>query len=220
MNTNTLAKQYDKLTPRERLPLILAASVRGDEAERDRLARSAPRVGLRVQDYFGLSQAFVEVSHLHFMESLDFAGHYLEALAVASAEKPRKHKKEDDIFGPDWELAMLLGYRFHSHRAGWKLFCSELRLDPDAFCEILPGFSTIQRAEQLSGERPDGRPGIAYVAEGVARYLARRAGADPAADKVGDMATEALKPFWPVTAENIAASLHASLNLREEWWGK
>ena len=33
MNTNGLAKLYDRLTPKERLPLILAASARGDEAE-------------------------------------------------------------------------------------------------------------------------------------------------------------------------------------------
>ena len=37
MNTNGLARLYDRLTPRERLPLIMAASARGDEMERERL---------------------------------------------------------------------------------------------------------------------------------------------------------------------------------------
>ena len=32
MTINDLAKLYDRLTPRERLPLIIAASERGDEA--------------------------------------------------------------------------------------------------------------------------------------------------------------------------------------------
>ena len=40
MNTNGLAKLYGQLTPKERLPLILAASARGDEAERNRPTKS------------------------------------------------------------------------------------------------------------------------------------------------------------------------------------
>jgi hypothetical protein len=48
MNTKGLARHYAILTPWERLPLILAASARGDEQERSRLATSAPRVGYQL----------------------------------------------------------------------------------------------------------------------------------------------------------------------------
>ena len=43
MNTESLAKLYDRLTPFERVPLIAAAVSRGDEVERDRLVRSAAK---------------------------------------------------------------------------------------------------------------------------------------------------------------------------------
>jgi hypothetical protein len=38
VNTQNLAKLYYRLTPRERLPLIIAAVEGGDQAEADRLA--------------------------------------------------------------------------------------------------------------------------------------------------------------------------------------
>jgi hypothetical protein len=37
MNTHALAKHYGALTPRERLPLLVAARLRHDDAEEDRL---------------------------------------------------------------------------------------------------------------------------------------------------------------------------------------
>jgi hypothetical protein len=70
MNTNALAKLYDRLTPRERLPLIMAASARGDEQERSRLMASAPRVAYQVPDHFGLAMSFQEVGNHHFMQLL------------------------------------------------------------------------------------------------------------------------------------------------------
>ena len=42
MNTNNLNKLYDRLTARERLTLLISASVRGDPVERQRLLDSAP----------------------------------------------------------------------------------------------------------------------------------------------------------------------------------
>jgi len=42
MNTNRLAQMYDRLTAKERLPLVLNAEKRGDTAEKKRLANSAP----------------------------------------------------------------------------------------------------------------------------------------------------------------------------------
>jgi hypothetical protein len=59
MNTNGLAKHYGILTPEERLPLILAAADRGDAAEADRLAHTAPRKGWELPDYHGFGQALL-----------------------------------------------------------------------------------------------------------------------------------------------------------------
>ncbi len=85
MNTSSLARQYEKLTPWERLPLILAASARGDEQEHSRLVLSAPRVGYRVPDHFGLAVAFQELTWLHLLEALDLAANYFQALGCAES---------------------------------------------------------------------------------------------------------------------------------------
>jgi hypothetical protein len=51
MNTQGLTKMYDQLTPRERLPLIVAASVRADTVERARLVDSAAMVTFAVPPF-------------------------------------------------------------------------------------------------------------------------------------------------------------------------
>jgi hypothetical protein len=83
MNTRALEKMCDRLTPRERLPLIMGASGRGDDLDRQRLVASAPRVSYRVPDYFGLAQAVREVSEMHFMELLSLAASSFESLSLA-----------------------------------------------------------------------------------------------------------------------------------------
>jgi hypothetical protein len=70
MNTNALAKLYDRLTPLERLPLIVAATERGDDAEADRLSRSAPRIGVRLPDYHGLGEGLLLLSLFYLAEQL------------------------------------------------------------------------------------------------------------------------------------------------------
>src|SRR5437763_1971729 len=90
MNTNALAKHYGSLTPLERLPLLMAASVRGDEAEWQRLVMSAPKVTYRVPHQFGTGMALGEVSNLHFMEALHLSamllGTLLSKLATEKAD--------------------------------------------------------------------------------------------------------------------------------------
>ena len=44
MNSQPLSRLYDQLTPRERVPLIMAAYVRGDPAEQKWLSASATSV--------------------------------------------------------------------------------------------------------------------------------------------------------------------------------
>src|SRR5262249_19260145 len=57
MNTHRLGQLYDQLTPRERLPLIMAAHLRGDAADQKRLSASAPLKTLRVPNYYPLAKA-------------------------------------------------------------------------------------------------------------------------------------------------------------------
>jgi hypothetical protein len=71
VNTKSLARLYDRMTPRERLPLLLAALHRGDDAEAQRLACSAPRIQLSLPDYHGLNEGLLLVPLFHVLGQLD-----------------------------------------------------------------------------------------------------------------------------------------------------
>ncbi len=189
MNTNGLARHYETLTPKERLPLIMAASARGDEAERQRLVLSAPTVCYRVPDHFGLAMAFREVSELHFMELLDLAGLHDQAMGMADATDDEKQSARV------LDVARLVGYLFKVKLAGWREFCAEYSIDPELCWSCLPGFERVKRAERVA-------EGAAFTPEGVRAYLR----------KVGK-ATEL------ITAEAVVAGLRACLEARAEWWG-
>jgi hypothetical protein len=189
VNTNGLAKHYGSLTPRERLPLIMAASARGDEQERLRLVTSAPKVAYRVPDYFGLAQALKELSDLHFMELLTLAANYFQALGLTDSARGAGAERALDT-------ALLFGYLFKVQLAGWRQFCREYDLEPEICWSCLPGFGTVQRAERIAEE-------AAFTAEGVARHLQRSGG-----ERAG-----------VPTAEDVAAGLRVCFHARAEWWG-
>ena len=189
MNTNALARQYQKLTPAERLALILAASARGDDQERDRLAMSAPRVLLRVPDHFGVALAFREVGEQHFMELLNLAANYFQALGFAGCEKGKAAERLLD-------LGLFFGYLLKGQLAGWRQFCAEHHFEPELCWTCRPGLETVRRAEKLAES-------AAFTQEGAARYLERR-GEGPARVP---------------TAEAVAAGLRECLRARAEWWG-
>ena len=201
MNTASLVGLYGKLTPEERFPLLLAAMTRGDEPERARLLHSAPRIHYSAPHHYRVGAAFFDLSKLHFMKLLEFAAEYLEDFAVAATAKskrgadPLKH----------WQTVMMSGYLFRTYWEGWRQFCAALQLAPEVLWEKLPGFATVKRAERLVRvDAATGRPGTAYVAEGAARYLARHALGGPEAS----IDEETCQKYWPVTAENIATTLH------------
>ncbi len=158
MNTSRLAKQYDKLTPRERLLLIMAAAGRGDQAESERLARAAPRVSWSVPDHFGLAMAF-EVAEIYFMEMLDLAANYLRALATGDALSDPQAERLLDV-------ALFFGFLFKTKLAGWRLFCREQGVDPLLCWSVLPGLGLIQRAEKVAES-------AAFTPKGAARFLTR-----------------------------------------------
>ena len=95
MNTKGLAKLYDRLTPAERLPLIIAAAERGDDAERDRLVNAAGRITLSMSDHSPYARAFDELATLIFLELLEDAGNYFDAFHRALEDR--------DLFDGDEE---------------------------------------------------------------------------------------------------------------------
>lgn len=112
MNANAVAKHYDRLTPEERFRLIYAAGARGDDAEQDRLKNAGGRMTVSVSDHWPYGQAFDQLALLVFIELLDTAATYLEALQMsddaeyvseAATEGEPDDEAEDTEAGPDAE---------------------------------------------------------------------------------------------------------------------
>jgi hypothetical protein len=80
MNVKAVAKNYGCLTPEERFRLILAASGRDDAAERDRLVRAGQWIKLSMPDHAPYARAFDELALLTYLELLEAAACYLDAL--------------------------------------------------------------------------------------------------------------------------------------------
>jgi hypothetical protein len=81
---------------------------------------------------------------------------------------------------------------------------------------LRPGFQTIQRADRVSGTRPD-KPiaGAAFVKEGVARWLLHQKAGD--CEAVFD--NEAVKAVPVADASDMAADLHATFEQLLQKWG-
>lgn len=228
MTWNTVAKQYDRLTPEERFRLILAASGRGDEAERDRLATAAERITLSMPDHSPFAHAFSELALLVYVELLEEAARYNDALLRAG--------EADDIFGDDeaeedegtaaeekpdpkagaeptedardlpfsarmMDLALAAGFMLRTKADGWKRFCDRLSVPPFLLWEGFPGLDRLQRSLALA-ER------AAFVEEGFLRWwnCIRPAG-EPEATAV------------PFTVEEVTDATEKMFRGRVEWWG-
>jgi hypothetical protein len=191
MNTDRLAKLYDRLTPRERLPLILAASARGDETEKDRLARSAPQRRYQLPDYHGLGDGLIQVSLRHMVERLNLAAQFW-GTSFLFKEDLGKNRLPGGL--------RLLAYAFTARVEGWERFCAGLKIDADALLVDLPGYDlaklTIEAARVT-----------AFTAEAAAAWLRRKGG--PNAEGV----TVEL-----ATAEAVAASYQDFVERCVAWW--
>jgi hypothetical protein len=197
MTTMKLAKLYEHLTPRERLPLLIAAGRRGDEAERERLVRSAPRVGYRLPDYHGLADSMQTALLLHLVERLDLGARFwllsglLELVTVD--DLPDGEGRADRI-----EAAVsTIARRFCVEVDGWAVFCGALNIDPDALLADLPAFQTVSQMERTARV-------LANTPEEAAAYLRERGASDsarlPTAEEVADLYRELLsmgERRWP-----------------------
>ena len=235
MKANALAKNYVCLTPQERFQLILAASGRGDEAERDRLVRTGGRITLSMPDHSPYAHAFDELARLTFIELLEDAARYFEAFAhvdeacdgSGDEEEPTE---EDDLEAAGDEEEQETGEEADSERAEdeaerWPAWYRFLDLALAAgyvlrakahgwklFCERLnvPPFllwEGLPGFDRLERARALAEK-VAFVPEGFLRWLnAVRPAGEPELTEV------------PLTAEAVAAATEEAFRQRVGWWG-
>jgi hypothetical protein len=227
MNTNAVARHYGSLTPEERFRLVVAAGARGDEAEQARLANAGGRVTLSLQDHAPYALAFGELSLISFIDLLETAADYLDAIHQADdAEmigggEPAEEREDggaDDagtedageaaaeraastVAGQLLCLALAKGFTLKATADGWRLFCERMSVPPFAAWQGLPGFDRLRRALTLA-------EADAFVPEDFLRWLneIRPAGA-PELTEV------------PLTLERVADETARMFRARVAWWG-
>ena len=96
MTDMALKKHYAELTPEERFRLIYAAGAREDSVEQERLAQSAEKIGLSMPDYAPASHAFSELSLLIYIELLDQAALYADAMRIDAQQSRDRWDEEQD----------------------------------------------------------------------------------------------------------------------------
>ena len=196
MNTNGLAKLYDRLAPMERLSLILAATARGDDAERERLASSAPMETYRLPDYHGLAEGMLFAALFHMIELLDTAALYWQVQGLVDQEGGLGKAGNKALLDRFTALVRAFGYILTARVDGWKLFCAGLKAGPDLLLRGIPGLETAGRAEEAAR-------GMAFSAAEMADWVRRGKGG----------------PARVMTAETEAAAWRTFLEARAGWWG-
>lgn len=195
-----LSRDYNLLTPEERFRLVLAASGRGDEAERDRLVRAGGKLVLSFPDHAPFAQALLELSYLTFMELLDAAAFFTDVLARADGlddESPTGEAAR----GRRLDLALAAGYVLNAKAAGWALFRERLGVPPMLLWEPLPGCGRLRRVLGLA-------EGVAFTPEEMLAWLNRpRPEGAPAPERVA------------LTPEAVADANEREFRERARWWG-
>ena len=216
MKRHPLAMNYDRLTAEERFRLILAAGQRGDDIEQDWLIRAGSRLTLSMPDHAPYAHAFDQLATMTFLELLEEAASYLEALVRTDCVDDDGDDGTDDIVDPEsseddagqrpaWQrsldLALAAGYMLRTKAEGWRRFCEQMHVDPFLLWEDLPGFGRLKRALALAQE-------AAFTPEGFLKWLNTiRPQTEPELTEV------------PLAAAAVATATEEFFRQRVRWWG-
>jgi len=232
MNTNALAKHYERLTPKERFCLILAAGARGDEVEQQRLQHAGQRLTLSMPDYSPWAHAFNELAWIVFLEILEEAARHHDAFlrwrdadlapvdnmeAAEDAQAPPDNSDCPGVAASDedgsmsnraLDLYLAQGFILKTKIESWKLFCDRLSIPAFAVWQLFPGFQRLQHAMQLL-EDNEFRPASVFRPEGMLRWLSRIRPEGSPEPSMEDL----------ISPERLADNLEKVFRQRIEGWG-
>ena len=86
MKYKSLANGYPQLTAEERFRLLMAALGRGDDVEHAQLCRAGRRITLSMDDHAPYAIAFNKAALIQFIQLLDHAARFEQAVHLASRE--------------------------------------------------------------------------------------------------------------------------------------
>lgn len=111
-----LARHYDALKPLERIAVINAAWMRGDDAEAAALQSAAPQATYNVPEHFWVGAALRQVELIYLVGQLDRCALFWQWLAFDG--KDALHDPSDPMHA--------VCYRLVADHDGWALFCEGL----------------------------------------------------------------------------------------------
>jgi hypothetical protein len=207
MDLSKLTRHYELLSPWERLPLIVAAGVRGDDSERERLIGSAPKYAFRVPDHWGLAQGVDRLVMVHIAMQLDLAASYWHlsaALAELSFGRCRRaaRQRQDRLLN----LLRLTAYRLVTYAEAWKLLTADLQIDAEDLLRDVPGYDNVRLAEQAASC-------MAYSEREALEYLRGLV-----KEKEPTAAADATRPIHVETAAEVATFMRQYLETTLDEW--
>ena len=147
MNISAITKHYDKLTINERFALMQAAIYRGDDADRDALARTAPRKRWDMPNTTGLIDAFDTAAAWHVMGVMTMQMEFYYLLSLDNEDVViRLVNKDKQPLDIDEVMTKLIHSILVTCEA-WRRVCSDYGVDPVRILEGLPGSDTIDLFE-------------------------------------------------------------------------
>lgn len=128
---NRLTKHFGYLEPRQRLALIEAAAVRGDDHRWRQLMDSAPRQEWILPDHHGSSLGRCDAGRLHVISMLELLVKLWQAETYFCESM---NDTEAEILN---QICTLNAYELAVHHAAWIQFCQDIGSDPVASIECL-----------------------------------------------------------------------------------
>jgi hypothetical protein len=227
VNTNRVARHYDRLTAEERFALIVQANTRGHKVESDRLVRAGRHIMLTLPGHAPHSFAFSEIANFTLLELLDAAASFENAATAArecqdslpagdldnleedGTEEPGSDHaadvEQDDAQDPaDWQcfdMMLAHGHVLKVKGDGWQTFCRRLNLPPFVFWQQLPGWRRLERALKVA-ER------CSFTLDGMLSFMNVHR-PDPGPEITADKM---------LTAESFASELEQQYRARVRFW--
>lgn len=121
----------------------IAAVMRGDQAERERLIQTAPQRTFSAPDCYFLDEAFFNVELCYIAHQLDQALTFWQGMhALSNADRELSDSAYLALRG--------LGYRIIQSYEGWALFCRSLKVEPPGPIVNFPGWRNVLNAVEMA----------------------------------------------------------------------
>jgi hypothetical protein len=192
MNTDNLAKHYARLLPDERHLLILAANVRGDATEVDRLERTAPRVKYSVPHHYPHAEA-LEFVLLEFLSKfLSLSSAYWQAHSWLVDAAAQRDKEAQACLR---QHRAVLGNLLCTYFRGWQQFCQTVKVPAEVLKRFVAEWDLVDFTLQSAQAAACSATELAELAAGLGPQTNGDTATPPRAITVADVA-ESLERRW------------------------